>query len=200
MATGDYPVILLSLLITLSLTVLRIWEWLALLITSARGLQSNLDDERPPNKISSPLTNLKSSYDVVVIGSGYGGGGAASRMSRAQPKQSVCVLEAGSERWPTQSDAQPGGFSRSFLQALIEFRVTGLHFGSCGIWPLNIGKPDGLYRWVYGKGSSAFMGQGQYISTCFSSVALQYLMPLYRSRWHQLNQCERFHETRHESV
>lgn len=163
MATLDCLAVLLSLLISFNSTVLRILEWLAMLVTSSRtsrGFHSNLDDEKPPNRISSPLTNLKSSYDVVVIGSGYGGGVAASRMSRAQPKQSVCVLEAGSERWPTQSDAQPGGFLRSFLKALTEFRVTGLHFGSEGVWPLNIGKPDGLYRWVYGKGSSAFMGQG----------------------------------------
>lgn len=179
MATGDYLKVLLSLLISFSLTVLRILEWVALLITSSRtsrGFHSNLGDEKPPNRICSPLANLKSSYDVVVIGSGYGGGVAASRISRAQPKQSVCVLEAGSEHWPTKFDPQPGGYFRFFLKALTEYRVTGLRFGSGGIWPLNIGKPDGLYRWVYGKGSSAFMGQGQSIISSSSLIALQYLM------------------------
>ncbi|KAH0360487.1 hypothetical protein KCU65_g9393, partial [Aureobasidium melanogenum] len=38
---------------------------------------------------------MKPSYDVVVIGSGYGGGVAASRMARAQPKQSDLYIGIG---------------------------------------------------------------------------------------------------------
>lgn len=34
-------------------------------------------------KLSRPVELLRPSYDVVVIGSGYGRGGAASRMARA---------------------------------------------------------------------------------------------------------------------
>jgi hypothetical protein len=48
-------------------------------------------------RISKPVELLRPSYDVVVIGSGYGGGVAASRMARGD--LSVCMLERGKERW-----------------------------------------------------------------------------------------------------
>lgn len=44
---------------------------------------------------SKPLEDLEAEYDVVVIGTGYGGGVSASRLSRAG--YSVCVLERGRE-------------------------------------------------------------------------------------------------------
>jgi NADPH-dependent 2,4-dienoyl-CoA reductase/sulfur reductase-like enzyme len=53
--------------------------------------------ERKYPRISKPMELLRHQYDVVVIGSGYGGGVAASRMARGG--QSVCVLERGKERW-----------------------------------------------------------------------------------------------------
>lgn len=43
--------------------------------------------------ISLPIHQMKLHYDVVVIGSGYGGGIAASRMSRAGKR--VALLEKG---------------------------------------------------------------------------------------------------------
>ena len=52
-------------------------------------------------RISRPVELLRHSYDVVVIGSGYGGGVAASRMARGG--QSVCLLERGKERWRTSA-------------------------------------------------------------------------------------------------
>lgn len=47
------------------------------------------------NYISLPIEEIKNEYDVVVIGSGYGGSIAASRLSRAGRK--VCLIERGKE-------------------------------------------------------------------------------------------------------
>ena len=47
-------------------------------------------------KLSHPFESMKSEYDVVVVGSGYGAGVAASRMARAG--KTVAVLELGWER------------------------------------------------------------------------------------------------------
>lgn len=46
-------------------------------------------------RLSFPLEAMRPAYDVVVVGSGYGGGVAASRLSRAGLK--VCVVERGRE-------------------------------------------------------------------------------------------------------
>lgn len=49
-------------------------------------------------RLSSPISEIKEKYAVVVIGSGYGGSIAASRLARAG--QEVCLLERGRELWP----------------------------------------------------------------------------------------------------
>ncbi len=57
----------------------------------------------------------KAKYDVVVIGSGYGGAITAARVSGAPLKKSVCILERGRE-WPV------GQFPDSLLKATEQFR------------------------------------------------------------------------------
>jgi cholesterol oxidase len=54
--------------------------------------------------LSSSIDTMQGHYDVVVIGSGYGGSIAASRLARAG--KTVCVLERGDER-------QPGSYPNS---------------------------------------------------------------------------------------
>lgn len=67
-------------------------------------------------RLSRPLDQIKRRYDVVVVGSGYGGGVAASRFSRAG--KSVCVLERGREV-PT------GEFPSRFPDLKNEMQVRG---------------------------------------------------------------------------
>jgi cholesterol oxidase len=89
-------------------------------------------------RISSPVTHLKSHYSVVVVGSGYGGAIAASRLARAG--QQVCVLERGREM-------VPGEYPRTADQLLGEMQVrytgekTGVGAGSeLGLFEFNMGK------------------------------------------------------------
>lgn len=56
-------------------------------------------------RLSSPIANLKAEYEVVVVGSGYGGAIAASRLARAG--RQVCVLERGQELQPGEYPDTP---------------------------------------------------------------------------------------------
>jgi cholesterol oxidase len=67
-----------------------------------------------PLRLSSPPEDLRSRYDVVVVGSGYGGGVAACRLARAG--RSVCVLERGRE-------LQPGDYPNDTLSMVSEIQV-----------------------------------------------------------------------------
>ncbi|CAB3802128.1 hypothetical protein LMG28614_05550 [Paraburkholderia ultramafica] len=75
------------------------------------------------NRLSSAPTALKEHYDVVVVGSGYGGAIAASRMARAG--RSVCVLERGRE-------FMAGEFPRTPLQGTgqIQYNTAAAQIGS----------------------------------------------------------------------
>lgn len=146
------------LLLLVQRTQLILRSYLAEAKSSARRSEKATEveeEDEPRPRLSSALSNIKPAYDVVVIGSGYGGGVAASRMARAQPKQSVCVLERGSER--TSAVKYPA----SFWKALMDLRVTGhLYWGRLVSTSMGFGRVDGLHRWVCGKGSSVFMASG----------------------------------------
>lgn len=112
----------------------------------ASGVQS-----RYP-RISRPVELLRPSYDVVVIGSGYGGAVAASRMARGG--QSVCLLERGKERWP-------GEFPTSTPDALGELHVSG-NTGKDGKMGAVVegGEPTALFHLVVGEGQNALVANG----------------------------------------
>ena len=59
-------------------------------------------------KISSSIDALKDHYEVVVVGSGYGGGVAAARLARLG--REVCVLERGREILPGEYPSTPVEF------------------------------------------------------------------------------------------
>ncbi len=65
-------------------------------------------------RLSSPISKMKEHYQIVVIGSGYGGGIAASRLSRAG--QQVCLLERGKE-------IHPGDYPDTELEGLAETQL-----------------------------------------------------------------------------
>jgi cholesterol oxidase len=98
---------------------------------------------QPRQRVSSPLHELKSHYDVVVVGSGYGGGIAASRLARAG--RSVCLLERGRE-------FQPGEYPDAAVELAREFQVDTpeRHFG----------RPDGLYDMRVNEDMNVFVGCG----------------------------------------
>jgi cholesterol oxidase len=99
--------------------------------------------------LSSPLTELKGRYDVVVIGSGYGGAIAASRLARAKradgTSPSVCLLERGRE-------IPVGQFPESEVEALHEFQINAQ--GE------QVGRQDALYWLHAGQDISVFQGCG----------------------------------------
>ena len=74
-------------------------------------------------RLSKSIDNIKPYYDVVIIGSGYGGSIAASRLSRLGKK--VCLLERGKEYLT-------GQFPDSSTKALphTQFHYEDIHIGS----------------------------------------------------------------------
>ncbi|XP_071479196.1 cholesterol oxidase-like [Diadema antillarum] len=96
-------------------------------------------------RLSSHGRELKPRYDVVVVGSGYGGSVAACRASRAG--KSVCVLERGKE-W------LPGEFPETDLKSLREIQVT-----ASGHHQL-LGHSTGLYDLVVGHDVAVLQGCG----------------------------------------
>ena len=67
--------------------------------------------------LSTPWEQRKNVYDIVVIGSGYGGAITAARLAAADlnPKPSICILERGKE-W------QPGEYPEAPLDVAAQLR------------------------------------------------------------------------------
>lgn len=93
--------------------------------------------------LAQSLDTLKPYYDVIVVGSGYGGGVAASRLSRAGRR--VAVLERGRE-FPT------GTFPSKFPELRAEMQVTGKR--------LRTGTPTALYDVRLGDDMHILVGCG----------------------------------------
>jgi len=94
-------------------------------------------------RLSSSIASMENHYDVVVIGSGYGAGIAASRLSRAGKK--VCLLEKGKEFLPSE-------YPRTSEAALKEMQFNSPD-GS-------IGPKTGLYEFHLNKDISVYKGCG----------------------------------------
>jgi cholesterol oxidase len=94
-------------------------------------------------RLSSPINQIKDHYEVVVVGSGYGGGISASRLARAG--RQVCLLERGKE-------FQPGEYPDTEPETLQEMQAD---------FPdAHIGSRDGLYDFRVNEDINVFLGCG----------------------------------------
>ena len=100
-------------------------------------------------RLASPRTRLKERYDAIVIGSGYGGGIAASRLGRLTRsdgnKLDVCLLERGRE-------IQTGEYPDTLLEAGKEFQIN-FHDKHVGDW-------TGLFNLYANKDMNVVVGCG----------------------------------------
>ena len=94
-------------------------------------------------RLSSDRSALGRAYDVVVVGSGYGGGVAASRLARAG--QSVCVIEKGKE-------FLTGEFPSRLPEIRRELQLNGTRLRS--------GSPTGLFDFRLGADIHVLVGCG----------------------------------------
>lgn len=95
------------------------------------------------SRLSSSINQIKDHYEVVVVGSGYGGGISASRLARAG--RQVCLLERGKE-------FRPGEYPDTQLEMLQEMQSD---------FPQgHIGARDGLYDFRVNEDINVFLGCG----------------------------------------
>ncbi len=82
-------------------------------------------------RLSQPIEQIESQYEIVVIGSGYGGGIAASRMARAG--RQVCLLERGREFLPGEFPTAIQGVDE------IQYNTPAGHVGSrLGLFEIHV--------------------------------------------------------------
>ena len=86
---------------------------------------------------------LKEHYPIVVVGSGYGGGIAASRLARAG--QEVCLLERGRE-------IRPGDYPNTITEAGAEFQGN--------LKGHRVGNDQGLFDFLFGDDINVLVGCG----------------------------------------
>lgn len=123
--------------------------------TKPRTYTDGRNDRTFP-RISKPVELLRSTYDVVVIGSGYGGGVAASRMARTG--QSVCLLERGREKWPGE---YPTNTADSFSELHCSGTFAPQWLKGKGV---EAGDPTGMYHIIFGKGQNTVVCNGMLFS------------------------------------
>jgi len=88
---------------------------------------------------------MRDHYDVVVVGSGYGGAIAASRLARVKQAVSVCVLERGRE-------IHPGEYPNSVMTSVREAQA---HTAST-----DLGSPTALFDFHVDNDVSVLVGCG----------------------------------------
>jgi cholesterol oxidase len=94
-------------------------------------------------RLARSIDRLEPHYDVVVVGSGYGGGVAASRLARAGKR--VAVLERGRE-------LVTGEFPSRFPDLRAEMQLSGKR--------MRLGSPTGLYDVRFGEDMHVLIGCG----------------------------------------
>src|SRR6516162_2648963 len=94
-------------------------------------------------RLARSLDRLKPRYDVLVVGSGYGGGVAASRLARAGKR--ICVLERGRE-------FLTGEFPARFPDLRKEMQLSGRR--------LRLGPATGLFDVRLGEDMHILVGCG----------------------------------------
>jgi cholesterol oxidase len=124
----------------------------------------------PMRRLSSPIAKLKAEYEVVVVGSGYGGAIAASRLARAG--RQVCVLERGRE-------LQPGEYPDTLAGVLGETQLDTPR--------RHLFSRTGLYDFRFNEDISVFVGCGLGgTSLINASVALRPIAAVWADpRWPQ---------------
>jgi cholesterol oxidase len=100
-------------------------------------------EEKGMTRLARPLDRLKPHYDVVIVGSGYGGGVTASRLARAGKR--VAVLERGRE-------FLTGEFPSRFPEMRRELQLSGKR--------LRVGSTVALYDVRLGEDMNILVGCG----------------------------------------